>query len=202
MQFKINMIVLASALVTSATNLVTFVSMDSTDRTIVWTGNLTIAQTSVPGNQNVTVTLPYGYIGNAYSVSEGGNLSNPGMLAEFAWNAYAGATYFDVSAIVNPDDTQGVYQMYPSDTESPISGCLQFPCDNAYYNSDDIQTKSTASSEIIVTLGAGLINIPQPDLEGRKVKNFPHQYVEKRRSWSSSLEGRSTLAHRRANHKN
>lgn len=173
MLFK-NIAILASAALVSADNVVTFRSMDKIDRTVIWTGSSTIPTTSVPAGQNVTVAVPQGYIGNAYSVSSGAT-NKPGMLAEFAFNSFAGATYFDVSAIVDPNDKTGVYQMYPADTKSPISGCKTFACGNAYYLPDDIQTKSTTSNHIIVTLGAGPLDVSE--LKQRDVENFPREAV-------------------------
>lgn len=173
MQFK-NLAILASASLVCADNIVTFKSMDNTDRTIVWTGTSTIADTSVPAGQNITVAVPQGYIGNAYSVSSGA-ANTPGMLAEFAFNSYAGATYFDVSAIVNPEDKSGIYQMYPADTQSPISGCNLFACNNAYYAADDVQTKSTTCNHIIVTLGAGPMDVST--LNERDIETFPREAV-------------------------
>lgn len=174
MQFFMNLAILASACLVSADNIVTFKAMDSTDRTIVWTGSSPIEDTTVPGGQNVTVAVPQGYIGNAYSVSSGAT-NAPGMLAEFAFNSFADATYFDVSAIVNPEDKTGIYQMYPADTHSPISGCNKFACGNAYYLPDDIQTKSTTCNHIIVTLGAGPMDVSE--LQTRGVENFPREAV-------------------------
>jgi len=82
---------------------------------------------SVTANQ----TMPDSWIGNLFSVNEGAAIV-PGMLAEFRFNGFAGATYFDVSAIVNPDDTEGVKMVFPKNNNSPISGCQTFPCSNAY----------------------------------------------------------------------
>lgn len=198
MQFSMNLAILASATLASATNYVTFVSMDSTDRTIVWTGTSSIDNTDVPGNQNVTIEVPVSWVGNAYSVSSGKDLGTPGMLAEFAWNSYADATYFDVSAIVDPDDTEGVYQMYPVESQDPISGCWSFACSNAYYLSDDVQTKSTDSNHIIVTLGAGTIDNSETASSKREFENFPHDAVLKR-DWTPSLKARFTSSLRWAN---
>lgn len=156
MQFK-NLAIVALASAVNADNTVTLKSMDNTDRTVVWTaspGSAAIADTTVPGGQDVAVSVPTGWTGNAYAYNTD-SANTPGMLAEFAFNSWAGSTYFDVSAIVNPEDKTGVYQMYPADTKSPVSGCTSFACSNAYYLSDDIQTKSTTSDHIIVTLGAG-----------------------------------------------
>lgn len=173
MQFM-NLAILASASMASASNVVTFLSMDGVDRTVYWTGTSSIADTTVPAGQNVTVSVPTGYIGNAYSVSAGAT-NTPGMLAEFAFDSFAGSSYFDVSAIVNPNDTEGVYQMYPADSESPVSGCSSFACSNAYYLPDDIQTKSTTSKHIIVTLGAGPMAVSK--LKDRENENFPREAV-------------------------
>lgn len=185
MQFK-KLAILALASLVSANNLVTLKSMDSTDRTVVWTGSSTIADTLVPAGKSVNVTIPIGYNGNAYSYSTGAE-NIPGMLAEFAFNSYAGATYFDVSAIVNAEDKSGVYQMYPADTESPISGCTSFACNNAYYRPDDIQTKSTDSTHIIVTLGAGPMDVSQ--ITARDVENFPREAVTNP-NFTPSIKGR------------
>lgn len=196
MQYSTKLAMLASATLASATNYVTLVNMDSTDRTIVWTGTSSIDNTDVPGNTNVTIEVPYGWVGNGYSVSSGKELGTPGMLAEFAWNSYADATYFDVSAIVDSTDTEGVYQMYPVDTQDPVSGCWSFACSNAYYLPDDVQTKATTSEHIIVTLGAGTID--NTETTKRDVENFPHDAVMKR-DWTPSLKSRFTSSLRWAN---
>lgn len=198
MQNIMKLALLASATLASATNYITFASMDSTDRTIVWTGTSTIENTDVPAGQNVTVEVPTGWTGNTYSVSSGKDLGTPGMLAEFAWNSYADATYFDVSAIVDPNDQEGVYQMYPVDTQDPVSGCWSFACANAYYLPDDVQTKSTTSNHIVVTLGAGMIDDSTTTSSKREVENFPHDAVMKR-DWTPSIKARFTSTLRWAN---
>lgn len=170
MQFNI-LAVACMATVAIADNTVTFMSMDGTGRTVVWTGSSPIEDTIVPGGQSVSVSVPTGYTGNAYSYNDGAD-NTPGMLAEFAFNSWASSTYFDVSAIVNPDDHSGVFQMYPADTQTPMSGCQSFACGNAYYNWNDVQTKSTTCDHIIVTLGAG----PMALSEKREVgENHPRE---------------------------
>lgn len=178
--------ILALASLVSAENLVTLKSMDNTDRTVVWTGSSSIPDTSVPGGESVTVSIPIGYNGNAYAYSTGAE-NIPGMLAEFAFNSYAGATYFDVSAIVNAEDKTGVYQMYPADTKTPVSGCTAFACTNAYYLPTDIQTKSTDSSHIIVTLGAGPMELSK--VKARDNENFPREAVTDP-NFKPSIKGR------------
>lgn len=38
---------------------------------------------------------------------------------------------------------------------TPMSGCEVFPCDNAYWVWDDVQTKVTHDTELMTTLGSG-----------------------------------------------
>jgi hypothetical protein len=40
-----------------------------------------------------------------------------------------------------------------------MSGCEEFPCDNAYYLPDDVQTKTTSEDHLITTLGKGSTGI-------------------------------------------
>lgn len=152
---------LALAATVQAQNILTFVSTDNFDRTVVITpsaGIQGVDPVSVPAGQTVVVNLVHGFIGNAYAYKTGGT-NAPGMLAEVNFNGWNGLTYFDVSAIVNSADTDNVREMYPAAApNSPQSGCNPFPCNNAYYLPDDIQTKSTDQTNLIVTLGSGSAN--------------------------------------------
>ncbi|KAF3770678.1 hypothetical protein M406DRAFT_354528 [Cryphonectria parasitica EP155] len=197
MQFK-TLAILALASAVSADNTVTIQSMDGTDRTLVWTGSSTIADTSVPAGESVDVTVPDGWIGNFYSYSAGAT-NTPGMLAEFAFNSYGGSTYFDVSAIVNPDDTEGVYQIYPADTESPVSGCQTFACDNAYYLPDDVQTRASTSTSYVVTLGAGPLAVSKVKARDGEDQMFPREAVIDPNFKPAVKKGRFTSALRWAN---
>lgn len=146
----------ASALATlAAAGSVHFVNQDSTQRTIIFTQNAgleSIDDLVIDGLTTSNQTFPTGWIGNWYSVSEGAD-NVPGMLGEVRFDGYAGATYFDVSAIVNPDDTNGVKEIFPLNSNIPVSGCQAFPCINAYNKWDDIATLSTDSSELVCLLG-------------------------------------------------
>jgi len=141
-----------------ATNTVTFKSLDQINRKIIFTPNAglpTIAPVEIPAGQDVPVEVPQGWIGNWFSVSEG-EAEVPGMLAEVAFNGWGGITFFDVSAIVNPNDRNGVKELFPAtDDGTPVSGCKIFPCNNAYYVWDDVQTKATHETDLICTLGNG-----------------------------------------------
>ncbi|KAB5531253.1 DNase1 protein [Coniochaeta sp. 2T2.1] len=141
-------------------NTVTFKSLDQTSRTIKFTPNAGVPEIpsiQVAGGQEVTVDFPHAWIGNWYSISEG-EQDIPGMLGEVAFNGWNDITFFDVSAIVNPNDHNGVKKMYPVNDPSPISGCDIFPCNNAYYLWDDVQTKATQEKDIVCTLGSGSVN--------------------------------------------
>lgn len=146
----------ASALATlAAAGSVHFVNQDSTQRTIVFTQNAgleSIDELVIPGLSTANQTFPTGWIGNWYSVSDGAS-KVPGMLGEVRFDGFAGATYFDVSAIVNPDDTNGVKEIFPLNSNTPVSGCQSFPCKNAYNKWDDVATLSTDSSELVCLLG-------------------------------------------------
>jgi hypothetical protein len=158
MQFLSTILFAATALASLATaqqNIVHFLNQDSTTRTIVWTaqaGLEEIPDLVIKGHKTASQTLPEGWTGNCYSVSEGAP-NVPGMLAEFRFNGYAGANYFDVSAIVNPDDTQGVKMVFPKNSNTPVSGCQTFPCANAYNQPDDIATLSTPDNELVCLIG-------------------------------------------------
>ncbi|RYP13660.1 hypothetical protein DL765_006790 [Monosporascus sp. GIB2] len=141
-------------------NSMTFVNLDGTKRTVYVTPNAGYAHidpVELEGHREVKVEFPRGWIGNAYTVSEGKE-NVPGMLAEVAFQGWRGLTYYDVSAIVNPNDHDGVKEMYPASqagakVKSSFSGCKVFPCPTAYYLPDDIQTVSTDETDLIVTVG-------------------------------------------------
>ncbi|KAI1762716.1 DNase1 protein [Hypoxylon sp. FL1150] len=160
----------AAAASLASANSLTFINQDDTTRTIVFTANAglsAIDSVTVQGNDQVKVDIPNGWIGNAYSVSEGAT-DSPGMLAEVTFQGWDDLTYFDVSAIVNGNDKDGVKQMFPATelsalTKTLVSGCLIFPCNSAYYQPDDIQTVSTTETDLIVTLGGSSSNVTARD---------------------------------------
>jgi hypothetical protein len=154
MRFSTLFNVLASAALAAA-NSVTFISQDWTDRTIIFTPNAglqNLPDAYVPAGATVRVDFPHAWIGNWFAVSSGA-ARVPGMLGEVAFNGWNGMTYFDVSAIVNPNDHVGVKEMFPAASYNPVSGCKYWPCNNAYYLPDDVQTKTTYEADLICTLG-------------------------------------------------
>ncbi|OTB06076.1 hypothetical protein M426DRAFT_21196 [Hypoxylon sp. CI-4A] len=170
----------AAATVASATNSITFVNQDGTNRKIVFTpsgGYQSVDSITVSGNSQSKVDIPASWVGNAYSISEGSD-DVPGMLAEVTFQGWNDFTYFDVSAIVNPSDTVGVKQIFPAselaaEVKSLVSGCILFPCATAYYAPEDVQTVTTTETDLIVTLG-NANNITSRDTEPKYV---PRHYV-------------------------
>lgn len=159
MQFINTLLLAASALasVAAAVNSVHFVNQDSTTRTIVFTaqeGLEAIPDLVIKGHKTANQTFPSSWTGNFFSVSEGAP-NVPGMLGELSWNGFAGANFFDVSAIVNPNDNEGVKMIFPKNSNTPVSGCQDYtkPCSNAYNQADDIATLSTDDDELICLLG-------------------------------------------------
>ncbi|RFU27101.1 hypothetical protein B7463_g9233, partial [Scytalidium lignicola] len=172
-------IVLATTAVASivAAHSVTFVNQDSTARKIVFTatsGGAAIPSIDVAGSGTATQSFPDSWIGNWYSVSEGAQ-DTPGMLGEVSFDSWQGITFFDVSAIVNPNDHNGVKELYPKNSKSPMSGCQTFPCSNAYNNPDDIATLSTTEQDLVCLIG----NLNNPSKRDRPTK-FSHDFVDGR----------------------
>ncbi|KAI0868257.1 hypothetical protein GGS24DRAFT_482927 [Hypoxylon argillaceum] len=161
MHFSHHLTAFAAAAATLASaNSITFVNQDATQRTIVFTPNAGLQQMDdvvIAGFDKTQVDFPEGWIGNAYSVSEGAP-NVVGMLAEVTFQGWNGLTYFDVSAIVNPNDLEGVKQLYPSSEQDvqdkvQVSGCALFPCPKVYYHPDDVQTVTSTEVDFICTLG-------------------------------------------------
>lgn len=177
MQFINTLLFTATALVSlaSASNVVHFHNQDSTTRTIYFTANAgleEIAPLTISGLNTIeNVTFPTGWIGNWYSVSEGA-ANVTGMLGEVLFNGYAGATYFDVSAIVNPDDHDGVKIIKPLSSDTPLSGCQTSPCSNEYNEADDVATLSTTDTELICLLGT-----LTESKRATRQKRFDHEFV-------------------------
>lgn len=170
MQFLNTIFFAASAL---AINAVHFVNQDATARTIIFTAQAplqAIDQLVIPASGTGVAEFPDEWIGNWYSVSDG-QANIPGMLGEVRFGGFAGHTYFDVSAIVNPGDNDGVKMIMPKNHDEPLSGCQSFPCANAYNKWDDIATLSTPDTELICLLGS-LSNTRR-----RSLARLPREFV-------------------------
>ncbi|KAJ2902926.1 DNase1 protein [Zalerion maritima] len=172
-------VTLLASVVAVAANTVSFIGEDSTTRTVYFTpneGGSEIDAVTVEGGASVSVDFPDSWVGNWYAIKEGDE-NIPGMLGEVAFNAWGDITFFDVSAIVNADDKDNVKLIYPASGMIPTSGCESFPCDNAYYLPDDVQTKATSESELICTLGSSSSD-KKRDLEAESpLPNFKRDFV-------------------------
>ncbi|KAH6892286.1 hypothetical protein B0T10DRAFT_292315 [Thelonectria olida] len=156
MQFAKTLLALAAAVSSVAAGTVTFKTLDDKVRTVVFTpseGHPQIESVTVSSKEDTTVTFPESYIGNFIALQQGESYQN-GMLGEVTFGGWEGKTYFDVSAIVNATDKHNVKQMWPASAKTPISGCEVFPCNNAYYVFNDVQTKVTEEVDLITTLGS------------------------------------------------
>lgn len=157
MQFTTSLMALVASAVAVNAATVTFWTLDDAQRTIYFTPSAGYAATApvvVNNKENTTVEFPNQYIGNYYAVIDG-ELNVPGMLGELTFGGWEGKTYFDVSAIVSPHDKNNVKQMWPAVAKTPMSGCEEFPCDNCYWLSGDVQTKVTPEIDLVSTLGQG-----------------------------------------------
>lgn len=169
MRFSIASIVATLASIVTA-NTIEFVNQDATTRTVHFTataGMKDIPAITLGSYSTNSVSFPTGWIGNWYSVSAGAT-NVPGMLGEVAWNGWAGSHYFDVSAIVNPNDMSGVKMIYPKVAKTPLSGCQTFPCSNAYNLPDDIQTLSTTETTLVCLLGSKSAQTPSARRHARE----------------------------------
>ncbi|KAI0398140.1 DNase1 protein [Xylariaceae sp. FL0594] len=168
-----------------AANSINFVNQDGVLRTLIFTPNAGLEwlpSVDVPGHQEKNVTFPPMWCGNAYAVAEGAPIK-PGMLAEFCFGNFDAMTFFDISAIVDPTDINGVKEMFPLSqlglevkVADWYSGCKVFPCNTAYYAPDDPMTRASRETDFIVTLGTpdqitGVV--PRED----RAKAFDRKYV-------------------------
>lgn len=157
MQFSKTILLFSAALASmvAAENTAQFVNQDGTTRHVVFTpspGSTNMDEITVNGNSDATQQFPEGWTGNAYTYNEG-EANNAGLLAEFRFNGFGKANFFDVSAIVDPSATDGVMMMYPKESKNPVSGCLTTSCSNQYNQPDDLATLSTTESDFTVLLG-------------------------------------------------
>ncbi|CCE27736.1 hypothetical protein E4U35_001117 [Claviceps purpurea] len=148
---------LASAAAVTASS-ITFWTLDNSTRTIHFTpseGYVSVPSVVVNSQKKTKVTFPTEkWKGNFYAIQKGKD-NQPGMLGEVNFHDWNDMTYFDVSAIVSPKDHHNVKQMWPMESKWPMSGCEVYPCDNAYWLPDDIQTKVTHETDLMTTLGSG-----------------------------------------------
>jgi hypothetical protein len=140
-------------------NSIEFQNIDSKSRTIYFTAQVgfpAINPVHLSGlGDTAVVNPPQGWIGNCYAVTDGAP-NIPGVLGEFAFDAYEGNAFYDVSLIVTQGDPDGIKQIWPSGGDPTTgSGCANYDtrCNNAYNLPDDVQTKSSNPGQFICTVG-------------------------------------------------
>lgn len=152
-----NLLLSSSAFAASYAASVTFHNLDSTTRTLYFSENpgcSEIPELTLTGFETKTQEFDPDWQGNWFSVSDGSEYT-PGVLGEVTFQD-GGDTFFDVSCIVNPNDNEGVRQIWPAHSQrSPMAGCEDYStqCPNAYYAPNDVQTKGTQGVDLISTLG-------------------------------------------------
>lgn len=155
-------VVIAATAVTA--NTVTFQNLDAVAKTIYFTGNENMkpvgsSSITLAPHGKTTWTAGQGWIGNFYSVNAGA-ANIPGMLGEVNF-ADANVVWYDVSAIVDPNDNAGVKKLWAGNGD-PVSGCDSYKsrCNNAYNLPDDIQTKSTRQTRnLFCSVGNGVSSV-------------------------------------------
>lgn len=134
---------------------ITFSSEDGVGRVIHFTGNGDIGELHVGPGESIAQDFPDGWTGNFYATCDGCD-DAPGMLGEVAFDGFEGKTFYDVSAIVDPNDHNGVHRFSPSGGDGEEAGCDEFLCpDKAYYAPDDVQTKVSEAKDFVVSLSGG-----------------------------------------------
>ncbi|KAK0754511.1 hypothetical protein B0T18DRAFT_386375 [Schizothecium vesticola] len=134
---------------------ITFNSEDGVGRVIHFTGNGEIGELHVGPGESIAQDFPDGWTGNFYATCDGCD-DAPGMLGEVAFDGFEGKTFYDVSAIVDPNDHTGVHRFAPGSGDGEEAGCDEFPCpESTYYQPDDVQTKVSESKDLVVSLSGG-----------------------------------------------
>jgi hypothetical protein len=79
-----------------------------------------------------------------------------GIMGEIAFQGYQDISYYDVTAVHNPNDFQGVHVLVPRGGNSPKgAGCIVFPCDTTIYQASQVEGRTylTTSTEFDCYIG-------------------------------------------------
>ncbi|CAG8971083.1 hypothetical protein HYALB_00009683 [Hymenoscyphus albidus] len=140
----------------ASANSIIFVSRYTTDRTVCWysaPGSAIIPQIAVPRKGTVYVPIPEGWEG-AWQTSKSATDCGPvDIRGEVKFNGFEDKSWYDVSAIDNLTNNEGVYWLYPQSGNGVHSGCEKFPCDTSYNRPDDKQTQVTDEKDLICEIG-------------------------------------------------
>ena len=178
--FSLFMLLLSSLLSLATSHTLTFQNLFSSPRLLIFTpnsGSYSIPPQTIAPSQYLSLSAP-DWSGNFKAADpDFYRLENPGpekyILGEVCFACWQDITFFDVSAIWNCCDNEGVHWMWGYDgdrngngtgegqygltredvIEGDVSGCERFPCEGVYNESDDVQTKTTTKDAIWVVLG-------------------------------------------------
>ncbi|CZR56242.1 uncharacterized protein PAC_06130 [Phialocephala subalpina] len=149
-------------------NTIKFQNLDSQPREICWyppQGYPAIHSSVIKPFDSITVGLSgrqddtfisgIGY--QFHPINAGGGEAacvQPTIVGEITFQGYQGNTYYDISAVDNCCQNNGIHYFYPhNDASAPHSGCFNFPCGGVYIKPGDPQTKITTwDTDMIVLL--------------------------------------------------
>ncbi|CCD47883.1 hypothetical protein ACHAPC_008201 [Botrytis cinerea] len=140
-------------------NTIHFISMDNIDRILSFTSHPEcedIADIHHKGGESFIMEMPYGWGGTVMAKQYDSVVPVFRVQAEIQWQKFEGKTYYDASAITNNTDNSGIRFVYPAgqgNVHSARSGCTVYPCDTAYLKSDDVQTRVTEQTDMVVEIG-------------------------------------------------
>ncbi|TGO38389.1 hypothetical protein BHYA_0076g00400 [Botrytis hyacinthi] len=140
-------------------NTIEFIAYDNEDRIISFTSHVQcedIEDIHHKGGENFTIEIPLNWGGTVMAKKYGAVHPIHRIQAEFQWQGFEGKTHYDASAITNHTDNSGIRFIYPAgqgNVYEARSGCTVYPCDNAYLQPDDVQTKVTRQTDMVIEIG-------------------------------------------------
>ncbi|KAF7954639.1 hypothetical protein EAE96_005758 [Botrytis aclada] len=149
----------AFSAVVSGRNTIHFKALDNVPRIISFTSHpecADIEEIHHRGGEDFMIEMPPYWAGTVMARLYGGVHPINRAIAEFKWQGFEGKTHYDASAVDNHTDNTGVHWVYPAGLghiPEARSGCTVFPCDNAYLLWDDVQTRVTYQTDMVVEIG-------------------------------------------------
>ncbi|KAF7908226.1 uncharacterized protein EAF01_003981 [Botrytis porri] len=140
-------------------NTIQFISFDDTDRVITFTSHPQcedLPDIHHKGGENFTMEIPLNWGGTVMARMYDAVVPIHRVQAEFQWQGFEGKTHYDASAITNHTDNSGIRFIYPAGqghVHEARSGCTVYPCNTAYLQANDEQTKVTYQTDMVIEIG-------------------------------------------------